>query len=70
MRTVTLLNSSWEFMKEGKSEYVDLPHSWNAVDGQDGGDDYWRGTCIYRKTLHDFATSGKRAIPGVSGSQF
>lgn len=67
MRTVTLLNSSWEFMKEGKSEYVDLPHSWNAVDGQDGGDDYWRGTCIYRKTLHDLATSGKRQFLEFQG---
>ena len=67
MRTVTLLNSSWEFIKEGKSEYVDLPHSWNAVDGQDGGDDYWRGTCIYRKTLHDLATSGKRQFLEFQG---
>ena len=27
---------------------MDLPHTWNARDGQDGGNDYWRGTCIYR----------------------
>ena len=24
-----------------------LPHTWNAVDGQDGGNDYYRGTCKY-----------------------
>ena len=24
-----------------------LPHTWNGKDGQDGGDDYYRGTCIY-----------------------
>ena len=28
---------------------VDLPHTWNALDGQDGGDDYWRGIGWYRK---------------------
>jgi hypothetical protein len=33
-------------------ETVDLPHSWNAVDGQDGGNDYFRGTCYYAKTLN------------------
>jgi beta-galactosidase len=26
---------------------VKLPHTWNALDGQDGGNDYKRGTCIY-----------------------
>ena len=32
-------------------ETVDLPHCWNAVDGQDGGNDYHRGTCHYLKTF-------------------
>ena len=40
MRTYTRLNSDWQFIKEGKTEQIDLPHSWNAVDGQNGGDDY------------------------------
>lgn len=31
--------------------YVNLPHTWNAIDGQDGGGDYYRGTCFYMKTL-------------------
>ena len=26
-----------------------MPHTWNATDGQDGGNDYYRGTCIYEK---------------------
>ena len=30
---------------------VDMPHTWNAKDGQDGGNDYWRGTCTYKKTF-------------------
>lgn len=32
-------------------EDVTLPHTWNAVDGQDGGNDYYRGTCLYTRTL-------------------
>ena len=32
-------------------EGVDLPHTWNAVDGQDGGNDYHRGTCYYAKSF-------------------
>ena len=23
--------------------WVNLPHTWNAIDGQDGGNDYYRG---------------------------
>jgi beta-galactosidase len=30
---------------------VDVPHTWNALDGQNGGNDYWRGTSWYRKSL-------------------
>ena len=28
-----------------------LPHSWNATDGQDGGNDYFRGTCSYTRVI-------------------
>ena len=28
-----------------------MPHSWNAVDGQDGGNDYFRGTAYYAKSF-------------------
>ena len=51
MRTILNINSDWLFTKEGAEEKVNLPHSWNAVDGQDGGADYYRGTCRYTKTL-------------------
>lgn len=37
---------------------VDLPHTWNAKDGQDGGDNYRRGVGWYRKSFavpEDFA---------------
>ena len=33
------------------TESVNVPHTWNNLDGQDGGNDYWRGTCIYEKTF-------------------
>jgi hypothetical protein len=36
---------------KGDTVPVDLPHTWNAIDGQDGGDDYWRGSCIYETTF-------------------
>ena len=60
MREVLKLNNGWCFSKEATAvpaaapadwEKVDLPHSWNAVDGQDGGNDYFRGTAYYAKTL-------------------
>ena len=31
--------------------WVNLPHSWNAIDGMDGDNDYYRGTCLYAKTV-------------------
>ena len=51
MRTVLNINKDWLFTKEGESETVSLPHSWNSIDGQDGGADYYRGKCRYSKTL-------------------
>lgn len=30
---------------------VNLPHTWNGNDGQDGGNDYHRGTCYYLKNV-------------------
>ena len=57
MRTITSLNSDWLFVKNTaditltQGECVTLPHTWNATDGQDGGNDYFRGCCLYKKTL-------------------
>ncbi|MBR5459271.1 MAG: glycoside hydrolase family 2 protein [Clostridia bacterium] len=57
MRTVINLNENWLFAKNTtdalcrEGEPVSLPHCWNAVDGQDGGNDYFRGPCLYTKTL-------------------
>ena len=60
MRTVTNINRKWVFTKEAveipsaidsKWNFVNLPHSWNAIDGQDGENDYFRGTVTYAKEL-------------------
>ena len=38
----------WTFTDgSGNKRQLDLPHTWNAKDGQDGGNDYYRGTCVY-----------------------
>lgn len=52
------INENWMFLKESCDiselpekdfEEIQIPHTWNAVDGQDGGDDYHRGLCWYKK---------------------
>ncbi len=62
MRSVININKGWAFLKDmagipavipEAAEAVDLPHSWNAIDGQDGGADYFRGTCCYLKQLEE-----------------
>ena len=50
MRKILQINKDWQFTgPDGNQVAVDVPHTWNAVDGQDGGNDYWRGTCLYEK---------------------
>ena len=50
MRDIRLFNDGWTFVKPGETPVpVTLPHTWNAKDGQDGGNDYWRGTAVYTK---------------------
>ena len=50
-RTIIALNDGWKFEKNGISTAVSLPHTWNAEDGQDGGNDYYRGTCKYVRAV-------------------
>ena len=48
MRSTIKLMKNWQFTgPDGKTAAVNLPHTWNNIDGQDGGNDYWRGTCTY-----------------------
>ena len=63
MRKVTVFNTGWQFHKgpekngrvpkhtDSGFEPVTLPHTWNNLDGQDGGMDYYRGACWYLNTL-------------------
>ena len=59
MRKCLNLNNDWRFAKTAQVpgtlptdwESVTLPHTWNALDGQDGGNDYWRGTALYCKAF-------------------
>ena len=59
MRNTVALVSA-RFAKPGQPfESVALPHTWNALDGQDGGMDYFRGACTYEIALPP-PTEGKR----------
>ena len=60
MKHILPINEGWAFVKgcetapaaiPAGAARVDLPHCWNALDGQDGGSDYWRGPCCYLKTI-------------------
>ncbi|MBE6695620.1 MAG: glycoside hydrolase family 2 protein [Ruminococcaceae bacterium] len=57
MRQIINLNDAWLFKKDCSDisardgVTVNLPHTWNAEDGYDGGNDYFRGSCLYVKTL-------------------
>ena len=60
MRKIISLNRKWSFRKDVSEvpavtpadwDFVNVPHCWNAIDGQDGGNDYYRGTCCYVKEI-------------------
>ena len=60
MRNVINLNKDWAFIQQNAGlpeempsdwEHVDLPHTWNAVDGHDGNGSYDKGTYWYAKTF-------------------
>lgn len=60
MRQIMNFNTKWAFSKEASSipesmperwYWVNLPHCWNDIDGQDGGNDYFRGTAYYAKEI-------------------
>ena len=57
MRTVLNINKDWLFVKNTEDitaregDRINLPHTWNAPDGYDGGNDYFRGSCLYVKEL-------------------
>ncbi|MCD8013020.1 MAG: glycoside hydrolase family 2 protein [Lachnospiraceae bacterium] len=69
MRSIISMNEDWRFIQGNAGlpdilpqdwQKVNLPHTWNAVDGMDGNGAYDRGTYWYAK---EFATP-KQALPG------
>ncbi len=60
MRNIINLNEGWKFSKENEKlpvtmpedwQDVNLPHTWNAVDGHDGNGSYDRGCYWYAKSF-------------------
>ncbi|MGL5693523.1 MAG: glycoside hydrolase family 2 TIM barrel-domain containing protein [Peptostreptococcaceae bacterium] len=72
MRQILNINDSWNFIQENiveasakefntsNWESVNVPHTWNAIDGS-AGNEFYRGACWYRKSLNlDKHLEGKR----------
>ncbi|HEX4263889.1 MAG TPA: glycoside hydrolase family 2 TIM barrel-domain containing protein [Verrucomicrobiae bacterium] len=75
------LDEGWRFIREdapgatepgfddAKWESVTLPHTWNNLDGQDGGVNYYRGPGWYRKHFKvDGAYAGRRLFLKFDGA--
>ena len=62
MRKIIKVMDNWNFTDQnGTTIQLDLPHTWNNKDGQDGGNDYWRGIGTYEIDLPN-PTAGKKAV--------
>ena len=70
MRSIAKLMQDWQFTgPDGKTTLVELPHTWNAKDGQDGGNDYYRGTCWYTLALaKPTIPAGGKAVLQLDGA--
>ena len=79
MRKITTLTNGWLFLKAdipvdiatayaSQGEAVSLPHTLNAIDGQDGGNDYHRGTGWYVRELTAEETAGERLFLEINGA--
>ena len=79
MRSIEVLKDGWRFLKAdmtaeqavanaARGEAVALPHTWNAVDGQDGGNDYHRGTCWYVRDLTAQELAGEAVFLEINGA--
>lgn len=91
MRNLIHLNQDWRFIQKDAGlpealpkdwEKVDLPHSWNAVDGHDGNGGYDRGCYWYAKSFQtpkqplvggrvyvEFPAAGQQARVYVNGKE-
>lgn len=63
MRNIININDNWLFSKNNADfEKVNIPHTWNNFDGQDGGSDYLRQKCYYKKVLNLLSLNGKQKV--------
>ncbi len=75
------LDEGWRFIRQdvpgaqesdfsdSKWESINIPHSWNALDGQDGGTNYYRGPGWYRKHFKiDAAYAGRQLFLKFDGA--
>ena len=91
MRNVININKDWRFIQENVGlladfpadwPKVDLPHTWNAIDGHDGNGGYARGTYWYAKQFEtpvqplaggrvyvEFPAAGQQATVYVNGTK-
>lgn len=91
MRKIINLNRDWRFIQEDVGlpkefpqdwDTVDLPHTWNAVDGHDGNGNYVRGRFWYAKNFStpaqplpggrvyvEIPAAGQQATVYVNGSE-
>jgi len=74
------MNKEWKFTRQNEEqaieksfhdadwEIVDIPHTWNAIDGADGSD-FYKGACWYRKTFQiDTLSEGNRVYIEFNGA--
>lgn len=80
MRNIININRGWKFIRHNEEEAVDrsfnvedweevnIPHTWNAIDGANGVD-FYKGACWYRKELFvDSLSRGNRVFIEFNGS--
>ena len=79
MRTTRTISEGWRFLKAAmppatavhyapQGEAVTLPHTWNALDGQDGGNDYHRGLGWYVREFSAEELSGEKIFLEINGA--
>src|SRR5437762_12095427 len=80
-RIITNLDASWRFLRsdavgaqangydDSAWSAISLPHTWNALDGQDGGSNYYRGVGWYRRHVTPaVSNAGKRLYLKFDGA--
>jgi beta-galactosidase len=80
MRKVININNAWKFIKQDEVQamnkayndeswkVINLPHTWNAIDGANGND-FYKGSCWYRKEFEvDALSNGKKVFVEFEGS--